>query len=264
MYRVLRGGCNTRHPSSFLMNRPAGMDNYVLLIIKSPAVYKINGITYDVAPDSGIILSKNTGYSYGNPNGEYIDDWLHFTADDESIFNDADVKTNTFFKTTDTVLFSNMIRQLLFENLYTNEKFKDENTDYLMRVLINHIRISLDEELSENKYGPYYSRLKSIRIIMQESMYNPGKASDYAKSLGISTSHFQHLYKEYFGISFQKDFIRMRIDFAKDLLETTDLPMERIAETCGYNNEMHFYRQFKQATDETPANYRRHFRNMLF
>jgi len=56
----------------------------------------------------------------------------------------------------------------------------------------------------------------------------------------------------------------MRIDYAKDLLETTDLPMEVIAENCGYNNDMHFYRQFKENTNMTPAHYRKHFRNLLF
>ncbi len=263
MYRVIRGGCNTRHPSTFQMNRPNGMDNYVLLIIKSPCVFTVDGTEYEVVPDTGIILSKGISYSYGNPNGEYMDDWLHFMVDDND-FGSGAVKTDTFFKLSDTGLFTNMIRQLIFENYYTNEKFKQENTDYLMRVLMNHIEICCDENLSENNYGPYYSKLRGIRILMQESMYNPKKAPEYADQLGISTSHFQHLYKEYFGISFQKDFIRMRIDFAKDLLETTDMPMERVAEMCGYNNEMHFYRQFKESVNQTPANYRKHFRNLLF
>ncbi len=264
MYRVIRGGCNTRHPSSFQMNRPSGMENYVLLIIKSPCVFTIDGKKYDVAPDTGIILSKGTSYSYGNPNGEYMDDWLHFLIDDSENLDNVKYKFNTFFKLNDTGLFTNLIRQLIFENYYTNEKYKKENIDYLMRVVMNHIEICCDDNISENNYGPYYSKLKSIRILMQESMYNSKKAADYADQLGISTSHFQHMYKEYFGISFQKDYIRMRIDFAKDLLETTDLPMERVAEMCGYNNEMHFYRQFKEAVNQTPANYRKHFRNLVF
>ena len=71
-------------------------------------------------------------------------------------------------------------------------------------------------------------------------------AEDFADTLGISKSYFQHLYKEFFGVSFQQDYIQMRIAYAQDLLETSDMPMEQIAEICGYTNEVHFYRQFKK------------------
>ncbi|MCR4902351.1 MAG: AraC family transcriptional regulator [Butyrivibrio sp.] len=264
MYRVLRGGCNTRHPSTFVLNRPKGLDNYVLLIIKSPAVFNLNGVVTEVAPDTGLIIDRNTCYSYGNPNGVYMDDWLHVSIDGDHSLKKCPLKRNTFFKISDSNLFTFLIRQLLFENLYTDGSFKEENTDCLMQVLINHIKTCLDTDRCDDTYGPYYSQLRNIRISMQSSLYNPQRAADYAMSLGISTSHFQHLYTDYFGISFQKDYIRMRIDYAKDLLETTDLPMEVIAENCGYHNDMHFYRQFKESTNMTPAHYRKHFRNLLF
>jgi len=56
----------------------------------------------------------------------------------------------------------------------------------------------------------------------------------------------------------------MRIDYAKDLLETSDLKLEQIAEYCGYSSEVHFYRQFKSIMEMTPAEYRRKYRNLSF
>ena len=49
----------------------------------------------------------------------------------------------------------------------------------------------------------------------------------------------------------------MRIEHAKYILTTTDLTLEQIAEICGYSNEVHFYRQFKQITGLTPSKYRK-------
>lgn len=62
----------------------------------------------------------------------------------------------------------------------------------------------------------------------------------------MSTSHFQHLYSQFFGVSFQNDLIQMRISHAEKLLQTTLLSMEQIAEACGYSNSTHFFRQFKK------------------
>lgn len=56
----------------------------------------------------------------------------------------------------------------------------------------------------------------------------------------MSTSHFQHLYSQFFGVSFQNDLIQMRISHAEKLLQTTLLSMEQIAEACGYSNSTHF------------------------
>ncbi|HJC22526.1 MAG TPA: AraC family transcriptional regulator [Candidatus Eisenbergiella merdavium] len=73
----------------------------------------------------------------------------------------------------------------------------------------------------------------------------------------MSVSHFQHLYSRFFGISFQNDLIRMRIDHAQTLLTTTFLSTEQIAEACGYSNSTHFFRQFKKITGVSPAKYRK-------
>lgn len=72
----------------------------------------------------------------------------------------------------------------------------------------------------------------------------------------MSRSSFQHLYKELFGISAITDVILSRIDHAKYLLSTTDIPIKKISEMCGYNNDIHFMRQFKKVTEITPTKYR--------
>ncbi len=263
MYKILRGGCNTRHPASFIMNRPDGVDNYVLLIIKTKASFTIDGKHFDVSPDSGVILSKKTAYSYRNPYGEYIDDWIHFCVEDEQSFLNEVKDINSFFKISDSALFSFYVRQLIFESLYTDKRYASENVDHLMQVLLNHIKSSRSD-MEDAIYSPYYSKLRDVRVSIQSSMYDNYSAAFFAKKLGISLSHFQHLYKQFFGVSFQQDSISMRINYAKDLLETTDLSMDIISEQCGYKNTVHFYRQFKATVGQTPANYRKHFRNLLF
>lgn len=264
MYQIIKGGCNTRHPSPFFTSRPKGINNFLLLIIKTPAVFLINGQEYPITPGTAIILPPHIPYYYHNPNGEYMDDWLHFDFEATSSPFDASLQPNTFFHIGDMDFYSLYIRQLLWEHAYSNTEYKQENIDHLMHVLLNHLRSAFQDQDLASYYNPYFPRLQEIRISMQGMIMHPLSADDYAKQLGISKSHFQHLYTELFGISFQKDYILMRIAYAKDLLETTDLSMEKISEFCGYASEVHFYRQFKSNVELTPAEYRKHYRNQTF
>ena len=73
--------------------------------------------------------------------------------------------------------------------------------------------------------------------------------------LNISTSHCQHIYKEFFGISIHQDMIRGRIEHAAALIQTTDMSISEIAAACGYENLEHFSRQFKKISRMTPTEY---------
>ena len=49
----------------------------------------------------------------------------------------------------------------------------------------------------------------------------------------------------------------MRIEYARELIQNTNLTMGEIAEQCGYTSEVHFYRQFRKETGFTPASFRK-------
>ena len=69
----------------------------------------------------------------------------------------------------------------------------------------------------------------------------------------------QRLYKEQFSSGIKDDLIASRMNRAMQLLAHTDLQVQEIAERCGYNNENHFMRQFKEKNGMTALQYRREF-----
>ncbi len=78
-----------------------------------------------------------------------------------------------------------------------------------------------------------------------------------SREIGISKSHLQRLYKQMFSTSIKDDVINSRIKRAMQLLEHTDMRVADIAEQCGYNNENHFMRQFKEKSSRTAAQFRK-------
>lgn len=261
MFQINRGGCNSRHPSTFFMSRSEGSSDYVLLIIKSPGNFTVSNISYKIQPGTAIIFAPHVPYSYQNKEGDYIDDWLHFDITGSDSFLGKKLPLNTFFSIKNMDIFTFYIRQILWEKFYANEEIRQKNIEHLMLTLLNHLLVS-HQQNSNDIYNPYYNKLQNIRITMQSAITHPLTTDDCSKIVGVSKSYFQHLYSQYFGIPFQKDYIQMRIDYAKTLLETSDLKLEQIAEYCGYSSEVHFYRQFKGIMKMTPTQYRRKYRNL--
>jgi transcriptional regulator GlxA family with amidase domain len=55
----------------------------------------------------------------------------------------------------------------------------------------------------------------------------------------------------------------LRVEEAKRLLESTELPMEDISEQTGYSDTSFFRRLFKRLTGLTPGKYRQMFQPIL-
>lgn len=255
MYTIFRGGCNSRHPLPFLMSKPQGIFCHILLIIKSPALFKIGEQTLTVRANSALIIHPNIPYTYQDMGEEYINDWIYFESDDPAFENcDSRLFHHPIFLG-DVSLYSQYIHHILWENSYSSEPFRTQNMDMLMQVLINNLLQAIRRDEQPDHHNPYASRLQSLRLTMQTQAYKNFTPDQLADSLGVSPSHFQYLYKEFFGVPFKTDLINFRIDYAKDLILNTDLKMEQIALMSGYSNEIHFYRQFKAKTGMTPREY---------
>ena len=116
----------------------------------------------------------------------------------------------------------------------------------------------LERTSAELCYAPDYRiLLQRLRSEIQAEPQRNWNISDMAKEIGISKSHLQRLYRQYFSASCMDDIISARILKAKKLLQFTELRIQEIALQCGYRNESHFMRQFKEKCGVTALQFRR-------
>lgn len=257
MFTVSNGGNNSRHPKTFLMSRPKGLTNYLLLIIKTHANFEIAGVKFVVAPNSIVIIDRNTPYQYYNPEGDYTDDWMHFECSHDDQFRNSGVVFNQIYSLRNPSKFTLLIQQIIWEKNYTPEKYRNENVHMLFQVLINNLILAYQETDNSRSYSPFYTKMQNIRLSLLATPYEKYSPKSFSVLLGISESYFQHLYTIFFKVSFQADLINMRMEYAKNLIITTNMTIEQIAEMSGYSNEIHFYRQFRKKLGMTPNEYRK-------
>lgn len=257
MFHLLYGGCHTRHTPPFELSRPHGLDHFVLLLVKTRAEFHLGDTTLLSSPNSAVIISPHTPYVYTSPDRPYADDWIHFNCAPADFQETASIPLNTFIPLENISRFTTFLEQILWEQNYTPEQYRAENVHALFQVLMRNIFLSCQEQEDSTAYNPYRTRLRNLRLSLQAAPYEKYDIKKIAKQMSVSISYFQHLYSDIFGISFRADLISMRIEYARELIQNTNLTMGEIAEQCGYTSEVHFYRQFRKETGFTPASFRK-------
>ncbi len=100
------------------------------------------------------------------------------------------------------------------------------------------------------------SSLKFIRDRYQVPM----SSEEVAYHVGVSRRTLDRKFIDAFGRSIKDEINRVRIESAKRLLVSTEEPMVRIAELCGYTYPERFSIVFKRITGLAPSSYRQRFR----
>jgi AraC-like DNA-binding protein len=80
--------------------------------------------------------------------------------------------------------------------------------------------------------------------------------SQLARHAGLSPSRFSFLFKRLTGFPPVEYYIRIRIQEACRLLDTTALSVKEIAEQLGFDDPYYFSRSFKKIVGLAPRNYR--------
>lgn len=79
---------------------------------------------------------------------------------------------------------------------------------------------------------------------------------EVAEFMHYSPSYFSMLFKRKFGIAFKTYVLNLRLDYAAGLLESTNMPVHKVCEQCGFVTPVYFSRAFKKHFGLAPIEYR--------
>lgn len=252
-------GINYKHDENFLIDRPDGSGDDLILFFKTAAVVWLDDERISVQPDSAIVYRRGFRQRYGADGTEYINHWVHFEYSDGSSFAQrTGLPFNTVIPVKDMGAAEDILSLLSVESV-SNGVNRNENTGLLLRLLLS----KLAEGAEQGAQDSVHSRaLRELRASIHQNPAAARSISSLAGELSLSPSHFQYLYKREFGISCYEDMLAARLEMAKYYLRSTELPIRQIAELCGYENDVHFIRQFRKRTGFTAGEFRRNSTNL--
>ena len=98
---------------------------------------------------------------------------------------------------------------------------------------------------------------KEIIEYIDENFRNPEiSLANITEKFGVSNKYITQCCKQKLGVTYLQYIQEKRIAYSRQLLDERKLPLEQIAELCGYTNLLTFRRNFKSITGMNPSDYR--------
>ena len=232
--------------------------------------FLVNGIPYDVFPNSFIIIPSMA---------------IHSSTDEPNspctLIRIGPTLLRNLFLDLSSVTFP----QLVFSPMQTNEDWVKE-VGAIFASLHDHINVrtlsheflimsdicrlcsviaeagNIDsEEVPVKRHQYSEESIKNIIQYICGHFQNQITLDDVAALSGYTKEHFCKLFKDYTGETFLTFLTFVRINHAKYLLSNTQLPIKAISEAVGFRELKTFDRSFKAITNTTATDYRK--RNSL-
>lgn len=149
----------------------------------------------------------------------------------------------------------NLFMKVFQEIRFDKYKFDKMCSGLLLQILTGFSRLSQDHE--HNTYHSNFEQLDPVIEHMYNNLHSTYENSDYAKMCNLSVSHFIALFKKRTGLPPLVFRQNIRMEKAKNLLFTTELPIKEIANMTGYSDPLYFNRIFRQKNGVPPGEFRK-------
>ncbi len=123
---------------------------------------------------------------------------------------------------------------------------------------LRHLMTQFALEAGRNRARQHATslNLEAVRGYMEEHIDRQLDLDDLAAVAHLSKYHFSARYKALTGYSPIKHFLHMKVEYACQLLDRTDLNVKAIAAELGYSDPLYFSRLFSRIMGMSPRAYR--------
>ena len=258
MIRITGCGHDSHHKKPCNVKYHQASTDYLFLLVKRNAWVFLDNKKQELSANSCICFPPGSDIHYGCDTPDYNDDWLHFllSPDCGDLLEELSIPVCTPFHPRNFHKLSEYVR-LITDAFVSGAARQEEILDCFMKLFLYTVSEELSSYSRISTDQKYYAAFSSLRTELYNSPSVKRSVSEMADTLWLSISHFQHLYKNFFGCSFQQDMINARLKLAKHYLSTTEMSIQSISDLCGYENEIHFMRQFKKFEQNTPTQFRK-------
>ena len=242
----------------FHLCRATTGDDYIFIHFLSPTEVVIKGEWQKIKKGGCVFWRCESYQEYKSPDSILLHNYFHVRKESapelEMILSRYGIEFETVYYPGEHTEITNLIQQIEIEGL-KKQLFHQQIFELKFQELLIILARSQDETDRTPVDNETYKRFTSLRQQFHAEFNKNWSVSDMATVVNLSPSRFYSLYKQIFGISPKKDFLQIRIEHTKKLMQQDSYSIREIAEMAGYNNQYHFIRQFREVTGTTPGKF---------
>lgn len=223
-------------------------------ILEGQGTFMVNNVTYRLKKGQGFLIEPDYQVTYiSDKDNPWVYVWTGFSGREAGKMLHAIglSQENPIFTCKEGDKLEKYVFDMLAHN-YSNQadSYRLTGMLYLFLSVIARSQQLKMETPSGNTYVnhavAYIQNHYSIPVSIEE-------ISDY---VGINRSYLSSLFKEYTGMPPVKYLQNFRITRAQHMLTVTDISVESIALSCGYQSPEAFHKIFRQLTGMSPKAFR--------
>jgi AraC-like DNA-binding protein len=235
--------------------RRSNYDSFLLMhIVKGCCTVHLNGQVLEARENQFVLLDCYEPHEYGYSEDSEVS-WIHFDGPLARDYYELITAGNgAILSVPDSYTIEHRLSKIL--QIFRNSEPVRESvvSDYITQILG-----SLLNNRSDN--GGIFSHAQIVEhsvAYINDHFSEPVSLEMLAKNSNMSPYHFTRVFAEETGFTPHQYLIATRINFAKFLLKTTNMPVKEIAFTSGFNSESGFCSSFRKHEQLTPGEYRDH------
>ena len=175
-------------------------------------------------------------------NTEFV--WLHLDGSNTADFYQQAVRVHGGFVFDSP--YAEEIKKGIYEIVFAFRNMQPIGEVRLSQKLYSLLTAMVDTNKPEKRRAADNDPVAAAMRFMREEYMNPISLTDVAAHVNMSQYHFSRLFKKDCGYSPHEYLILTRLNRAKHLLKTTELPVKIIARKVGYQNVSSFTNAFTE------------------
>lgn len=122
---------------------------------------------------------------------------------------------------------------------------------------LNNFRTFATTQSRLNSYSPeVVSAIQDLMLWIDENFTESITLTEASKRVSVSPNYLSRCFKDITGRPFNQYVRDQRIAYSKKMLLQSRLPIRKIAELCGFQDQFYFDKVFKKLAGETPSSFR--------
>ena len=242
-----------------LVERPAGAPTtLVILCLRGAGRVRAGGETREITAGDLVWLPANERHTYGADEADpWTIAWAHFAGEEVAAWREllgvGAVRPSVL------ALPDDRLDEIALDHVYAalERGYALRHQVAAAAALRSTLSTVVQLAIAPGDVRSAHERLLASIETLRRDWQRPHRLDELAAAAGMSVTHYSALFRRHAGFAPIDFLIRLRVQHACRLLDTTTLSVGEIAERTGYQDPYYFTRCFRRVMGCAPRAYRK-------